>query len=177
MVRYTQVAGVILAGGRSSRMGTDKKDLTLNGKALLHHMVEILKETGIKNIWVSGKARDIPCIPDDVPFCGPVPALYTVMEHLHSYNRFLFVPVDMPFLMPEMLRLLLSAPNGAYFSGFPLPAFVVRQEEKKTDRSVKDFLATMETEPIALPERYKAAMKNINTQKDWEEAQKYEYQD
>ena len=51
---FNAIAGVVLTGGRSSRMGQNKALLDYQGKPLIEHMMEILKTTGIKEIFISG---------------------------------------------------------------------------------------------------------------------------
>jgi len=51
-------AGVVLAGGRSSRMGRDKAELVYQGHSLLAHMLARLQECGAHPILISGPARD-----------------------------------------------------------------------------------------------------------------------
>jgi molybdopterin-guanine dinucleotide biosynthesis protein A len=38
-----QITGIILAGGKSKRMGTDKASLKLDGKTLLERCVELIQ--------------------------------------------------------------------------------------------------------------------------------------
>lgn len=50
----TQMSMILLAGGLSSRMGSDKADLCWNGKTFLEHQIEKGKRLGITDIVVSG---------------------------------------------------------------------------------------------------------------------------
>ena len=49
-----KTALVILAGGKSSRMGREKSDLILNGNTFLEIQIEKGKQLGIKKIYISG---------------------------------------------------------------------------------------------------------------------------
>ena len=49
-----KIALVILAGGKSSRMGREKSDLILNGNTFLEIQIEKGKQLGIKKIYISG---------------------------------------------------------------------------------------------------------------------------
>jgi len=48
------VSAVILAGGRSSRMGSCKAELSWKGKTLLEHQIEKVRQLGIEDIVISG---------------------------------------------------------------------------------------------------------------------------
>ena len=59
-MRIEDVSAVILAGGKATRMGSDKAELVLCGKPLLELMVDKLKEIGITDIMLSGTAKELP---------------------------------------------------------------------------------------------------------------------
>ena len=49
-------SAVILAGGRSQRMGQDKAWLRLNGKPLIERQIELVRELGAEEVFISGRA-------------------------------------------------------------------------------------------------------------------------
>ena len=51
------VGAVILAGGESRRMGRDKAWLEVNGRPLIGRGLGVVREAGIKEIFLSGRAR------------------------------------------------------------------------------------------------------------------------
>ena len=61
--------GIVLAGGSSSRMGTNKAELLYKGLPLVQWQMEKLRSIGLSEILVSGYGESM--IPDDVP--GKVP--------------------------------------------------------------------------------------------------------
>lgn len=121
-----KIAGVVLAGGRSSRMGTNKALLDYRGRSLLEHMTDLLKESGAERVFISGEVDGFDGVKDDVPFAGPAAAISGMLRHLEGkgYGGFLFVPVDMPFLTPDMLRELTKIEKGSCFAGYPLPVYI-----------------------------------------------------
>jgi molybdenum cofactor guanylyltransferase len=53
------IAGAILAGGQSSRMGGDKATLSFQGTTLLKQMESLLQRSGIKDIYIS-RSNNVP---------------------------------------------------------------------------------------------------------------------
>ncbi|MDL5154585.1 molybdenum cofactor guanylyltransferase [Actinomycetospora termitidis] len=78
----TTAAGVVLAGGRSTRMGTDKATLTWADGTLLDHVVGVLTEAVAGPVVVVGFARPVHAgrviaVPDDEPGRGPLQGIAT----------------------------------------------------------------------------------------------------
>lgn len=161
--------GVILAGGRSRRMGQNKALLSYHGKPLIEHMTAILKHSGVETIIISGNVEGYDCMPDENPFGGPAKAIETIIRHFPDYKGFLFVPVDMPLLEPEMLQILMQQKDGAYFIGCPLPAFITPPYSESNETSVQALLDSHGIYPVDLPKRFFSAMKNTNTPEEWKE--------
>lgn len=163
------IAGVILAGGRSRRMGQNKALLAYHDKPLIEHMIAIMKRTGIKNVIISGDIEGYDCVPDDDLFGGPAKAIETVIRRFEDYKGFLFVPVDMPLLEPAMLQILMQQKEGANFIGCPLPAFITPPYSQSHETSVQGLLDSYGIYPVNLPERFASSMKNANTPEEWKE--------
>lgn len=173
--RAHEFLGVVLAGGRSSRMGTNKAFLQYRGTPLIDHMMSLLQEAGAKEVWVSGSLAGYPCIPDEETFEGPAIAMRHVLQRLEStdVSGVLFVPVDMPALTPHLLRGLGGRPDGAYYKGWPLPAFLPFKNIPPGDRSVrsiKGLLQALRIPAWEVPERHRACFVNANTPEQWREA-------
>ena len=164
-----KIAGVVLAGGRSSRMGHDKALLDYNGVSLLDHMIGILAESGLTDIYVSGDFDGYRCIPDRAPHEGPAWAIYDVLQQLQGYDGVIFVPVDMPLLHANALHLLMKQKGGAYFVDYPLPTFITKASLEGRSKSVKGFLEMLKISPIILPSELAFCMANTNTPEEWQE--------
>ena len=95
------LVGVILAGGKSSRMGTDKSLLTLpdSHQTLLTHCKTELSVLCGGNLVVSG-AQHKNGIADLIPYCGPLSGIHAAISHLlqnkKHISELLVVAVDMP---------------------------------------------------------------------------------
>ena len=111
---------LILAGGRSSRMGADKAGLPYRGSTLLEHMKNIAQGLGPARVLVGGGPQGD--LPDPVAGRGPAASLVALAGGTAGPVRWLIIPVDMPLLTPPLLqRLLAAGPEGAFFAAHPLP--------------------------------------------------------
>ena len=97
-------SAVLLAGGRSSRMGTDKSELLYRGVPLIEYQVAKLQRIGMRDIVISGCARAIPgtrSAPDEYPARGPLGGIHAGLLAIRS-EAALVIGVDTP-LLPEAL--------------------------------------------------------------------------
>ncbi|MCK5041217.1 MAG: NTP transferase domain-containing protein, partial [Sphingomonadales bacterium] len=98
------IMGVVLAGGKSSRMGEiDKPELIFQDKTLIFRAVEKLSPQ-VAEVCLSAPhsyGLDTIAIADDVAAQGPLGGVYSVLRHVvkdHSdIKAILTVPVDAPF--------------------------------------------------------------------------------
>jgi molybdopterin-guanine dinucleotide biosynthesis protein A len=181
-----ELAAVILVGGKSSRMGQDKASLPYKGKRLVDVVADSIRSAGVSRIYVSGKIADYPSFPDLLSGCGPVSGICSCILRLSmNYKRLLFVPVDMPYLTANLIRLLVDCPahKPHHIEGHPLPCIVPTDETvirhadkciqglvKKRKLSVKEFLAGLNAISVPLPEQMEKALTNTNTPEEWQEA-------
>ncbi|WP_323845324.1 molybdenum cofactor guanylyltransferase [Microbulbifer magnicolonia] len=148
-----RVCPVILAGGRSRRMGKDKALLKLpGGQTLLQRAHALLNELdappGVQMLppLVSG---DRPGgIADRVCGRGPLGGLHAVAEHLAAEgvdcDALLVIPVDMPLLQREILRQLCAAGAGGAasalcFGACYLPLWL--RLDPRSRRYLQEFMA------------------------------------
>jgi len=117
-------AGVILAGGRSSRMGgADKALLPLNGEPLLAHVIRRLQpQLGLLLLSTEDEnsgleSFDLPVVPDLLP-ChrGPLTGLCSALRYLaetHRYDSLVLCPCDAPFIPPDLVERLITAASDS----------------------------------------------------------------
>jgi molybdenum cofactor guanylyltransferase len=122
-------AGVVLAGGRSSRMGTPKAALEWHGSTLLRRTVGILaRATGGPVVVVRAKGQELPDLPSDVDVIddpqegkGPVQGIAAGLAALAERADVAFVSsTDMPFLHPAFVRRVLRAVYEGADVGLPV---------------------------------------------------------
>ncbi len=108
-----ETLGVILAGGRSSRMGRDKAFVEVGGIAMIDRVASALTAAGLE-IVVSGEHRPgvpFPFVPDDGG-AGPLAGLVAVLAAQRDRPLFL-AAVDQPLLRPDTVRGLLRLDGDA----------------------------------------------------------------
>lgn len=98
--------GVVLAGGRSSRMGRDKALLDWCGRPLLERQLDALRAAGVDESRVSGERPAYRGVADVQPGLGPLGGLVSIAEAVVGEVDLLVIPVDMPLLGAALLRRL-----------------------------------------------------------------------
>ena len=105
-----KTSAYILAGGKSSRMGTDKGMLLLNGKRLVEHVAETLHMVGLDVTIVSDHADyqslNYRVIPDLLKGYGPAGGVYTAMKDSQA-DQLLFCTCDAPSISQDLVKGLL----------------------------------------------------------------------
>lgn len=112
----------INAGGKSSRMGTDKSFVPVLGKPMIEHVLDRVRGLGQdETIVITNRLEDyahlgLPLFSDVLPDKGSLGGIYSAVAHSqHEYT--LVVACDMPFLNPDLLRhmiALIGEPGGPY---------------------------------------------------------------
>ncbi|MDA0797189.1 MAG: molybdenum cofactor guanylyltransferase [Chloroflexi bacterium] len=126
MTNAQGITVVILAGGHGSRMGSPKASLLLNGRSLLHHVLDAVAPIADQVIVVRSALYPLPPIDqtnvkvlvDEAPGEGPLRALATAFSHTRS-KHVVAVGCDMPFLNPILMSRLASLIDG-YDAAVPI---------------------------------------------------------
>ena len=106
-----QIASLILAGGKSRRMGQDKALLKVENETLLARTVAIAVEL-TNQVWISTPWREVyqPYFSetvhwlDDVQQEGPVVALSQSLMHIPEQDWILVLACDLPYLNLAQLK-------------------------------------------------------------------------
>lgn len=116
------VTGVILAGGKSRRMGENKALLQLEGDSLIGHVIRRMRLVTDELILITNSPAaythlDLPMYEDIVLNTGALGGIYTGLTYA-SHDVVLCVACDSPFLEPKLLTYLISV-LGAYDAAMP----------------------------------------------------------
>lgn len=189
-----QLAGFILAGGESSRMGCDKALLELKGAPLVVRTARLVETVAGTPTIVGAPERlgglGFRVISDDWPGAGPLGGIATALRASNSAWN-LIVACDLPYLTKDWLehivaRALASAADAVLpmneRGAEPLCAIyqkkcepAIRAALERGTRKVTDGLAGLRVESIE-PAEWKAfdsdglLFKNMNSPADYEEA-------
>ena len=114
-IGYSDVTGVLLAGGKSTRMGYDKLSLEVSGQTVFSKSLDLLQQL-FSRVIIAGNRPElalpgIPAIPDIYPGSA-LGGLYTGLKY--AGTDWVFVtPCDMPYPDSHIVDLLFSMNEGA----------------------------------------------------------------
>ena len=101
-------SAVLLAGGKSSRMGRDKARLEIQGEPLWRRQLETLRRLSPEQLFLSGALRAPRCetIEDDVQGVGPLAGVASALRRCSS-SHLVVLAIDLPLITTAFLRSLL----------------------------------------------------------------------
>ncbi len=179
---YPDVTGVLLAGGKSRRMGQDKANLKLNGESLFDRSLKLL-QMFFAQIIIAGDRpdlaqTDIPCFADIHPGSA-LGGLHTGLKRANT--EWIFVaPCDMPYPDPRIVDRLLANRAGVDAvvprspEGYE-PVFALYHKNclalmelmlSQNQFRIYDFyqqIAIRYLDPPELPDGWRRSLININT--------------
>lgn len=106
----------VLAGGLSSRMGSDKAFINVAGQPLIERVLSRVAGLADEIIISANRPEKfaylgLPTYPDILPGKAALGGIYTAVSQAHGAHT-LVVAVDMPFLNRDLLAFLLSLREG-----------------------------------------------------------------
>jgi molybdopterin-guanine dinucleotide biosynthesis protein A len=188
-VTTSAVYGLLLAGGESRRMGSDKALLVRDGKSQLEHTAMLLGDV-CDRVFVSTRQdqqdeperRRFEQIVDRYQDIGPVAGILSAMEE-HPQVDWLVVACDLPNVDLQTLRFLLEhrSPNQP-FTAFrsshdDLPEPLCAVYRSGSDAQVRQFVddgvvcprkILIRSDTLLLEQPNPAALDNVNTPDDLE---------
>jgi molybdopterin-guanine dinucleotide biosynthesis protein A len=109
------VTAFILAGGKSSRMGTDKAFLEFDGRTLLERTLELARSVTLDARIVGGREKFAPFAPvveDVFAGQGPLGGIHAALGSSNS-DLNLMLAVDAPFVSRALLQYLIREAHHA----------------------------------------------------------------
>jgi len=145
-------AAVLLAGGKSSRMGRDKAALIVGGEPLWQRQLAVLSATEPAELFISGKSDGpyagcgVEVIVDEITDCGPLGGIGAALRRC-TRERLLVLAADMAAMTPEFLRSLLDESQRTAMGVVPSVAADGRRRARIS--SSADELEQHRIEPLA----------------------------
>jgi molybdopterin-guanine dinucleotide biosynthesis protein A len=112
MIEKKDISGIILSGGKSTRMGTDKGFLMYEDKRFVEHSIEALKPL-VSNVIIVSDNEDYDAfglkrIEDVIKNSGPLAGIYSGLKHASTVYG-LVLSCDIPLINSEVLKKLIDA--------------------------------------------------------------------
>ncbi len=183
--------GLVLAGGRSTRMQRDKATIDYAGRSQLSRAMELLAPL-VERSFVSVRIDQVndpsraayDCIADVLPGLGPIGGIHAALR-AHPEAAWLVLACDLPFLDSATLQQLIAerAPEklatafGSRFNGQPEPLCAIYEPASRAaidqwlaggEQCPRGFLAQADIR--LLEARTVRALDNINTSEEYLEA-------
>lgn len=112
------ITGVILAGGRSSRFGSNKALAMIDGKPLIQHIADLMSSLFAECLLVTNTPEEYSFLSlqmtgDRYRECGPLAGIHAALLQISSPRAFV-VACDMPNLSPELIRYICTIHDQQY---------------------------------------------------------------
>jgi molybdenum cofactor guanylyltransferase len=183
------LSAVLLAGGESRRMGTDKATFLCRGRPLWQNQLELLRKLKPTEIFISARTDpswrpdNVQFIADIPPSCGPLSGLAASLVKIHTAHL-LALAIDMPFMTDDYLRSICDAiePGRGVVAKIdnraePLVAVYPREAEIEfrtalagADFSLQNVVRHLVTSgkllEISVTERERRLFRNVNNKSD-----------
>lgn len=177
-------SGIILAGGKSRRMGQDKALLEINGKPMIQHVSELLREF-CDEIIISSANKDHAKFGDSrvedlVPNAGPLAGIQAGLITAKNEQSFV-LSCDTPFVTKEVLEKLransddqlitvsmdddMLQPLIAIYNKKALPT--IEHYLERDERTLFNLQKICNAKVVYFFDKESRAFENINTQEDW----------
>lgn len=185
--------GIVLLGGKSSRMGTDKGFLISKNETFFYDFAAKKLATFCDEVYLSinglqnqNNTFEYPVIVDKEVSVGPIGGIITSYEKLH--DNLLVLACDMPLVSIEDIQFLMSKylkqQQSCFYFDYKMKHFEplvsiwttpllakLKMYYEVEGRSLNAFLKNNDVAKIEISDSTKFS--NINTTHDWEMYQKY----
>ncbi|MGE7912928.1 molybdenum cofactor guanylyltransferase [Lysinibacillus xylanilyticus] len=184
-----KMAGVVLAGGQSSRYGQPKMFELFAGLPLYKHSLIALQKNQLQPLIIATNAslqskfveENVQWIIEKQPHQGPLFALQNIMTNFPDVEWFFVVASDMPFIHADFIQTTLTfiddrydaivpkqdsrlQPLAALYRRSALP--LANQLVQQNKRSMKVLLEQLQVCYVPFEEESSTFI-NINSQQDW----------
>ncbi len=179
-------SGIIVSGGRSSRMGEDKALLEVDGKPMIQYVSEVLRATCDEIIIASSNEKHAKfgdfMVEDTPKGMGPIAGIQAGLQAA-KYEQSIVLSCDTPFVTKEILEVLKEQCQGeritlASCEGKLQPliaiyskavSMTIAQSLNNNERSLMQLQETCNAKVIHFDASKAKAFENINTPSEWKQ--------
>lgn len=184
MNEQKNISGIILAGGKSSRMGTDKGFVLFNQKPFIQHIIDCLQPLVNEIIIVADNPEydvfGVKRVADKIKNSGPLAGVYTGLHHIKN-NEALVLSCDVPLVNKSLLKILIDEEKENYEvvqlesegKNMPLIAWYQKKCEshflkclEKGERRMNRAIHQLKIKTVTVDASFEKFTKNINTPED-----------
>jgi molybdopterin-guanine dinucleotide biosynthesis protein A len=184
MINIADITGIILAGGKSSRMGTDKGFLLLNDKPFVQYSIDALKPLVSNIIIVSDDSKydelGLKRVNDITKNAGPVAGICSGLN-ASSTEHNLILSCDIPLINPAILQKLIESIDAnsqiiqIESQGKSMPLIAIYKKEvintfetllKNDERRLRVAIKNCISINVVLEKEQEFSTMNVNTQNE-----------
>ena len=178
------ITGIVLAGGKSRRMSTDKALLLFKGKPFLSHVIEALMPMADEILIVSDNKKhekfNFKRVSDTMIDAGPLSGLHAGLKHSNTELN-IVLSCDVPLIQTSVLEIILANNTDENDviqieeegKSHPLIALYKKRATphsldalQKGERKLSKALIGLNVKSISISKSHYEALRNINTRSD-----------
>lgn len=109
---YSNITGIILSGGKSKRMGSDKSFLMVGNKYIIQYVTELMKNIFGQVILITNEPKkykflEIDCYEDIIKEMSPICGIHSGLSHSKTERNFI-ISCDMPLITKEIISFIID---------------------------------------------------------------------
>lgn len=184
MVDKKDITGIVLAGGKSSRMGSDKGLINIDNKTFVENVIAAMKPLVNYIIIVSNNTEydqfGYYRVEDEIKDSGPLAGLYSGLKQSNTkYN--LVLSCDIPMIKTKILEKLIEVDYKNYevtqieSQNKTMPLIAIYQKQcmhkclellQQDERRLRVAVNQLKTKTIVIDLEYDPFVKNVNNKED-----------
>jgi molybdopterin-guanine dinucleotide biosynthesis protein A len=112
---YNDITGFILAGGKSTRMGTNKSLLKIGGLTIIERVINLMRGLFQEVILITNQSEEfsflkLPMQEDIHNNTGPLAGIHSALVHTKTEKNFI-ISCDMPLMRADVIKFLVEYPT------------------------------------------------------------------
>lgn len=184
MSNKKDITGIVLAGGKSSRMGSDKGLIKIDNKTFVENVIAAMEPLVNEIIIVSNNPEydqfGFYRVEDDIKDSGPLAGLYSGLKYSNSEFN-LVLSCDIPIIKTEILEKLIEVDYKNYevtqieSHNKTMPLIAIYQKQcmhkclellQQDERRLRVAVNQLKTKTIVIDSEYDPFVKNVNNKED-----------